>query len=75
MPSSSDAYIPKFLDSDLPMVLTDLCKPEYLELNYTELLKKASDVMLAVSCKEVGIVEQKTRGQAKSRLWFRRHAG
>ena len=51
------------------MVLTDLCKPEYLKLNYTKLLKKASDVTLAVSCKDVSIVEQKIRGQAKSRVY------
>ena len=59
VPSYSDAYIPKSLDSDLPMVLTDLCKPEYLKLNYTELLEKASDVTLAVSRKEVSVAEQR----------------
>ena len=75
VPSYSDAYIPKSLDSDLPMVLTDLCKLEYWKLNYTKLLEKASDVTLAVSCKEVSVVEQKTRRQAKSHLWFRMCAG
>ena len=75
VPSYSDAYIPKSLDVDLPLVLTDLYKPDYLKLNYTELLERASDVTLAVSCKEVSIAEQKTRGQAKSRLWFRMRAG
>ena len=34
-------YIPKTLNSTLPVCFTELFKPEYLELNYGELLKLA----------------------------------
>lgn len=57
------------------MVLTELYEPENLNLNYKELLQKATEVTLTVSSEELNVAEEKTRGQARSRLWFRMRAG
>ena len=57
------------------MVVTDLYKPEYLKLNYSELLQKASEITLNVSAEEAAAVAEKTRDQAASRVWFRMRAG
>ncbi len=45
----SDNYIPKPLNEGLPIVLTDLYKQEYLQLNYSELLVKSSELVINVS--------------------------
>ena len=71
----SSSYVPKFLDSKLPMSLSQLFKPEYLRMNYGELLKEGEKCTLTVTTEEAKVVEQQTRGQAKSRFWFRMRTG
>ena len=50
-------------------------KPKNLKLNYGELLQKSVKLIINVNPDHVELVEVKTRGQAKSRNWFRMHAG
>ena len=73
-PHSGD-YIPKSADEALPVCLTNLYQPEYLKLNYSELLKESAQMNIAVSPEQARLVESKTRDQASSRLWFRMRAG
>ena len=73
--SYSSSYIPKSLAPDLPPVLTDLFKPEYLNSNFGDLLQMASDTEIPVSVKQCEASEAATRGQANSRVWFRMRIG
>lgn len=74
VPAYSDEYALKSLDADLPMLVADIYKPEYIKLNYSELLLKASEITLNVSA-AAAVVAEKTRDQAISCVWFRMHAG
>ena len=68
VPPYSDAYIPATLDQDLPMVLTDLYKMEYLSLGFSSLLQEASSITLTMTTEQASAVEARTRDQANSRL-------
>ena len=67
-------YIPASLDQDLPMVLPDLFKKEYLSLGYSRLLRIARETKLQLTVEQAKTVETKTRDQLKSRIWFRMQA-
>ncbi len=71
----SSSYVPKSLDINLPICLTELYKPDYLCLSYGDLLKLASAYEITMTEKEAKNVELQTRAQANSRLWFRMRAG
>ena len=71
----SSSYIPKPLDEDLPVCLSELQKPEYLKYSYGELLKVAEQFTLAITPIQAHTVESKTRLQSKSSLWFRMRCG
>ena len=75
VPPYSESYIPASLDEELPMVLSDLHKKEYLTFGYSSLLQVASETKLHVTVDQARAVEAKTRDQAKSRIWFRMRAG
>ena len=47
------------------MSLSQLFKPEYLRMNYGELLKEGEKCTITVITEEAKVVEQQTRGQAK----------
>lgn len=53
------------------MSLTCLYKPEFLDLNYSDLLQNARKNTIKVTPDEAKLVEAKTR----SRLWFRMRSG
>ena len=59
VPPYCEAYIPASLDQDLPMIMSDLHKKEYLSLEYRNLLQLASETEVQVT------VEAKTRDQTK----------
>ena len=75
MEPHSSKYIPSPLSIDLPMCLSELFKPCYLHLNYGELAQKAADCTLSVTINEVKAVEEQTRSQSSSSLWFRMSTG
>ena len=56
-------------------VLSDLYDLNNLELSYPELLQKCADVKIMLSYKNIKIVEQDTREQAKGAGFFRHGAG
>ncbi len=66
----SSRYIPVPLSSDLLLCLSELFKPEYLDLNYGELAQRASDYFIAVKA-----VEEQTRSQSNSPLWYGMRTG
>ncbi len=71
----SSEYIPTPLSSDFPTCLSELFKPEYLDLNYGELAHKASECTISVTLSEVNVVEEQTRSQSNSSLWYRMRSG
>ncbi len=73
--SYSDDYVPKCLDISLPKPLTDLYDSQHLNKNYSELLKITTEIDIHITTEQIQTVEEKTRGQANSRLWFRMRTG
>ena len=71
----SSRYVPKSLNSSLPVCLSQIFKSEYLNLNYCELLSIASDYQITVTEQQAMQVESKTKLQANSRLWYQMRAG
>ncbi|KAL9950729.1 hypothetical protein ACROYT_G043277 [Oculina patagonica] len=77
IPAHSNAYIPKSLNPELPEILLNLFDSSLADADYPILLKKAEEVLsnITVSKKQQQLVEEKTRDQANSRLWFRMRTG
>ena len=48
----SSSYVPKSLDPKLPMSLSQLFKPEYLRMNYGELLEEGEKCTITVTTEE-----------------------
>ena len=67
--------IPKSLDPQFPQPLSTLYDPGKLSDSYTELLSAAEAVVLEVTEEQSTIVEQATREQSNSSLWFQMRAG
>ena len=75
VPPYCEAYILASLDQDLPVVLSELHRKEYLSLEYRSLLQLASETEVHITGDQAKAVEAKTRDQTKSRIWFRMRAG
>ena len=55
--------------------LSSLKEPSYLQLNYLELLVKCESVTIDITREMAEKVEQATRSQSHSKLWFKYRAG
>ena len=75
MESHSSSYVPSSLAKGLPPPLCDLFKPEHLEKSFEDLLQLPEDTEVVVTLDQSKAVEEETRTQANSRLWFRMRAG
>ena len=76
--SLTEEYCERFTTASdhLPPLLQDLYEPDYLDLNYTQLLGKVENVCReAISEEQVSHLEELTRGQAKNKQWFKYRAG
>ena len=62
-PYASD-YVPKTVNSDLPVCLSTLYEPEYLSFNFHELLKVCEECVITVSDHEAKVVEASARQQS-----------
>ena len=67
-------YVPKALDEDLPICLSTLYNPEYLSLNYHELLKFCEECSITVLESEAKAVKKaiKIKGLAQHEDWTSR---
>ena len=68
-------YIPSSLASGLPPPLCDLFKQENIEKSFDQLLRLADENEVVVTVTQSQAVEEETKSQANSRLWFRMRAG
>ena len=75
MSAYSDKYVPKSLDPELPITLSTLYNPDYLKVGYYDLVNLASEVRIVVTPSQATLIEEQTRHQARSRLWFRMRSG
>lgn len=77
VPAHSDSYVPKSVNPELPVVLSSLFDNSLSDADYPTLLTKSEEAfeLLQVTKKQQELVEEKTREQASSRLWFRMRTG
>ena len=73
----SDRFIPKSCTQELPLCLSSLYDAQYLDLSYHELIAKSLEVYdsIAVDVDQAVRLEEVTKKQSKSKLWFRFRAG
>jgi len=62
-------YIPKSLDETLAVCLSRLYKPEYLAMNYGELLRVCETCDISISQQQADAVELKTKNLSLSHLY------
>ena len=77
VPAHSDSYVPKSLNPDLPAVLSSLYDENLRDADFSTVVQKAAEIAnsLKITNQQKKIVEEKTRDQANSRLWFRMRTG
>jgi len=61
-----DAYVPSSLAPELPMVLSDLYRTEYLSVGYHRLLEIAENTEINITADQCRAVEAGTRNQDNS---------
>lgn len=72
----ADMFIPLSMRENLPAPLSSLYNPDLLSESYCTLLQVASTYNLEnLTASQVTAVEEKTRGQAQSKLWFQMRSG
>lgn len=74
-PDYADPYVPVEAQGVLPIPLRALYNKDYLLLSYTDLLAKCEGVSITVTTEQAHFLEEKTRLQAKSTVWFEQRAG
>ena len=77
IPNYNQAYIPIYETGCLMKPLTELHDPAAMMMEYPALLKKCEEVYETVSFSfnQANLVEEMTRTQADSKLWFQQRAG
>ena len=77
VPNYCDDYMPAYVKGTVPPPLTNLFKEEYVALPYTELLDRCNQCFsdIKVTPAQAKIVEESTRSQAKSKIWFQQRSG
>ena len=74
-PEYSNNYIPKSQTCNFPKALLSMCEPKYVDLAYHELLLVCESISITVTEAMAEAVEEATRAQSHSRLWFTYRAG
>ena len=77
LPNYNESYIPAYESGILPKPLTELHNPEAMKMTYLELLNKCEQTYQSVmfTFDQALLVEEQTRGQVKSHIWFEQRAG
>ena len=77
VPKYCETYVPLCEQEILPKPLTDLFKEEYLDLSYPDLLACCESCYdgLTITTEQSKAVEQKTKQQCGSKVWFQQRAG
>ena len=77
IPPYNIKYCPKADSIELPKPLTELYDSELCKLDFEDLLEKSNRVfeVMNISSKQAKAIEEATRNQSKSSLWFDMRAG
>lgn len=72
VPGYPDAFM-----SSLPPTMSHYVKPEYMNLELTDLLKECERVFVSlfISSEQAKCLQEATKQQSRSRLWFQHKAG
>ena len=63
--------------ADFPKPLIELFRKDAIDMSYEDLVETCSEIYdkYVISCDQASLVEENTRQQAKSRIWFQQMAG
>ena len=75
IPSHCSAYVPKRLLPIFPEPLSFLHRPDCMKMEYHDLLKACEAVEVTVTKEMSNTIEEGTRNQANSKLWYKYRAG
>lgn len=77
VPNFLEAYVPLSEQGVLPKPLTSLFSEHYLSLSYPDLLDQCEVCFQAISlsAEQAKAIEETTKDQAKSKIWFQQRAG
>ncbi|CAC5418196.1 unnamed protein product [Mytilus coruscus] len=77
IPEYQEIYVPQPMKENFPTILTEMRDDSALELNYVDLLKECKNQFREISVTEeqAKAVENSTREQSNSKLWYRFRAG
>jgi hypothetical protein len=75
VPSYCSAYVPKRMLPTFPEPLSLLHRSEYMALEYHELLMACEAVEITVTKEMATSIEEETRNQSNSKLWYKYRAG
>ena len=75
MKNHTSKCIPSSFAKELPPPLCDLFKQENIEKSFDELLRLADETEVVVTVTQSKAVEEETKSQANSCLWFCMRAG
>ena len=73
----NDSYVPRYVSGILPKPLTYLYNEEALSMSFPDLLTKCNEIYdtISISVEQASAVEQETRKQSDSKVWFEQRAG
>ena len=73
----NDYFVPLYIKGILPQPLTALYNQKHQEIPFPEILKVCEALYdtVTITPEQANIVEQKTRGQSKCKLWYEQRAG
>lgn len=77
IPDHLNNFIPQSCSKEFPISISAFYDSKYLDVPYDKLLQECEKVFdkLSVTSEQSSMVEQHTRDQVKSRLWFYHRAG
>ena len=77
IPNFSNSYVPVSHLPNFPKPLTELFDPTAITLSYPELLQQCEELYnnYVITANQAEVVEENTRQQAKSKVWFQQKSG
>ena len=75
VPAHSSEYIPSQSLSTFPMPLSQLFHPKFLELDFSLLSSEVKGIILKITTQNVEHVEEATKGQSNSKMWYKYRSG
>ncbi|XP_066288919.1 uncharacterized protein [Branchiostoma lanceolatum] len=75
VPPFNDNYVTREAVPVLPTPLSDLYDENCAELSFNELCEKCEEISIALTPDETQSIEENTRLQSKSALWYKQRAG